>query len=122
VQGNRSEKTERSSSSNQKLDTPNPRYLCNAVSLASEVYKPCNKSGFFQISLPPPPPAEASPSKMLFQLVSVWSRGALQYRGCSHVVYGLWVCFLSLSLKIWCLTFPVRIYRHRSSHNCHSEI
>lgn len=39
------------------------------------------------------------------------------------MVYGLWVVFsLSLSLKIWCLTFLVRIYRHRSSHNCHSEI
>ncbi len=102
MQGNGSEKlrvcVEQSGTPPVTPLAPNPCYLCNAVLLASEVYKPCNKSGFFQISLPPSP-AEASPSKMLFQLVSVWSWGALQYRSCSHVVYGLWACFFSLSLS-----------------------
>lgn len=42
---------------------------------------------------------------------------------CSTEPARMWfmVCGL-FSVKIGCLAFPVRIYRHHSSHNCHSEI
>lgn len=95
-----------------------PQFLYDAVRFLSKCDKACNKSCLPSISLPAagsrqgkPPQAKCYSSLLVFEVTASWAAEA--------AACGLWLVGL---LKIWSLTFQVRMSHRHWSHNCSCEI
>lgn len=95
-----------------------PQFLYDVVRILPKCDKACNKSCLPSISLPAagsrqgkPPQAKCYSSLLVFE---VTASSAAEAAAC-----GLWLVGL---LKIWSLTFQVRMSHRHWSHNCSCEI
>ena len=95
-----------------------PQFLYDVVRFYPKCDKACNKSCLLSISLPAagsrqgkPPQGKCYSSLLVFEVAASWAAEA--------AACGLWLVGL---LKIWSLTFQVRMSHSHWSHNCSCEI